>query len=43
VADWLEGFLPQMAHWDWQPPPAEPCSNRTPEESRIELKICTAA
>jgi hypothetical protein len=44
VVDWLQGFLPQMAHWDWRPAPTgEPCSNRTPEESRIELKICDVA
>ncbi|MDQ4090515.1 MAG: family 1 glycosylhydrolase [Actinomycetota bacterium] len=23
VAGWLAGWLPQMAHWDWQDPPAE--------------------
>jgi hypothetical protein len=22
VSDWLGGWLPQMAHWDWQEPPA---------------------
>jgi hypothetical protein len=21
VSQWLRGWLPQMAHWDWQPPP----------------------
>ena len=21
VSEWLRGWLPQMSHWDWQPPP----------------------
>jgi beta-glucosidase/6-phospho-beta-glucosidase/beta-galactosidase len=29
AADWLAGWLPQMAHWQWQePPPDEVCSSR---------------
>lgn len=40
VATWLAGYLPHMSHWDWQPPPAgEVCSNDTPADSRIELRI----
>ncbi|HEX2576083.1 MAG TPA: family 1 glycosylhydrolase [Aquihabitans sp.] len=43
VANWLEGYLPQMAHWDWQPPPIdETCSNTTPADARMELKIVDA-
>jgi beta-glucosidase/6-phospho-beta-glucosidase/beta-galactosidase len=32
VASWLAGFLPFMAHWDWQPPPTAPrrCARCTP-------------
>lgn len=43
VATWLRGYLPQMAHWDWQPrPEVEVCSNTTPEDARIELRIVDA-
>ena len=28
TADWLRGWMPQMAHWDWQLPPIE---EREPE------------
>jgi beta-glucosidase len=39
VADWLRGFLPQMAHWDWQDPPDLPDSQQTPPGARMELRI----
>ncbi len=40
VADWLQGWLPHMAHWDWQPPPAgEACSNIHAPDDRIEVRI----
>jgi beta-glucosidase/6-phospho-beta-glucosidase/beta-galactosidase len=40
VSEWLRGWLPQMAHWRWQDPPAaELCSNTAPPGSRIELRI----
>ena len=40
VSEWLRGWLPQMAHWDWQDPPTdERCSNAAPPGSRIELRI----
>src|SRR4051794_16948919 len=29
VGDWIEGWLPQMSHWEWRRPPVgELCSNR---------------
>ncbi len=40
VATWLEGYLRHMQHWTWQlPPPGEVCSNTTPAEGRMELRI----
>jgi len=30
VADWLAGWRPQMAHWDWQDPPAHEVVVRLP-------------
>jgi hypothetical protein len=39
VASWLEGWLPQMAHWDWQDPPVydtDPPVPTAPIELRIE-------
>lgn len=39
VADWLQGYLPQMAHWDWQAPDDEPCSQTAPPGDRVELRI----
>jgi len=39
VADWLEGWLPHMAHWEWRLPPAsESCSNVHGPDDRIELR-----
>ena len=29
VATWLRGFMPQMEHWSWRPPPASEISPRT--------------
>lgn len=43
VATWLRGYLPQMSHWDWQPRPDESCSNTTPPDARIELRIVDAS
>jgi beta-glucosidase/6-phospho-beta-glucosidase/beta-galactosidase len=38
VSEWLEGWLPHMAHWDWQIPPAEEaCSNTHVPGDRVEL------
>ena len=43
VATWLRGYLPQMSHWDWRPRPEEEvCSNTTPEDARMELRIVDA-
>jgi len=40
VSDWLAGYLPQMAHWDWQPPPeSERCSQTASDDDRIEFRI----
>ncbi len=40
VATWLRGYLPHMQHWTWEPPPtSEICSNTTPPDACIELKI----
>lgn len=40
VSDWLAGYLPQMAAWDWRPaPPAELCSQNAAEDDRMELRI----
>jgi hypothetical protein len=38
VAEWLRGWLPQMAHWDWQDPPVYP-SDPPPPEGPVELRI----
>ncbi len=43
VATWLHGYARHMQHWDWQPAPAgELCSNTTPPEARMELRIVEA-
>jgi hypothetical protein len=43
VASWLKGYLPQMAKWNWSERPVEEvCSNRTPDDARIELRIVDA-
>jgi hypothetical protein len=40
VAGWLRGWLPQMAHWDWQDPPAaEIVANPPAYDDQIELRI----
>ncbi|MFN2606666.1 MAG: family 1 glycosylhydrolase [Acidimicrobiales bacterium] len=40
VSEWLRGWLPHMAQWDWQdPPPAERCSQTALPGDRIELRI----
>ena len=37
VARWLAGWLPQMAHWDWEPAPGgEPNGG---DEYEIELAV----
>jgi beta-glucosidase/6-phospho-beta-glucosidase/beta-galactosidase len=38
VAGWLRGWLPQMAHWQWQDPPVYP-SDPPPPEGPVELRI----
>ena len=43
VADWLQGFLPQMRGWRWDDPPDEPCSQTAPPDDRIEFRIRDAA
>ena len=40
VLDWLRGYLPQMAHWDWQDPPDEPpCTNPPQRGEVIEFPV----
>ncbi len=40
VSDWLRGWMPQMAHWDWQdPPPAEIVRHAPEYGAQIELKV----
>lgn len=31
VADWLQGYLPQMAHWEWLEAPDEPVCTNAPQ------------
>jgi len=38
VADWLRGWAPQMAHWEWQDPPVYETDPPPPAEP-IELRI----
>jgi beta-glucosidase/6-phospho-beta-glucosidase/beta-galactosidase len=38
VAGWLRGWLPQMAHWDWEEPPVYP-SDPPPPVGPVELRI----
>lgn len=42
VATWLRGYMPQMSHWSWQDRPVEECSNTTPPDARMELRIVDA-
>ena len=43
VSQWLTGFLPLMAHWEWQAPPSqERCSNKAAEDEKLELRIRNA-
>lgn len=40
VSRWLVGWLPQMAGWDWRPPPAEEVAAMLHEDDlQIELKV----
>lgn len=40
VAHWLAGWLPQMAHWDWRPPPdSEACSSREAPDGHTGLGV----
>ncbi len=39
VDQWLAGWLPQMAHWDWREPPVEEQVHPPPSTERIELRI----
>ncbi len=40
VAGWLRGWLPQMAHWDWQDPPPAEITRSVPEYgTEIEMKV----
>ena len=44
VASWLRGYAPHTAHWEWvSHPPFEQCSNTTPPDARMELRITDAA
>jgi beta-glucosidase/6-phospho-beta-glucosidase/beta-galactosidase len=38
VAEWLAGWMPHMAHWDWQDPPLdEVCSSTHAPDDQLEL------
>ena len=39
VAGWLAGWLPQMAHWDWQDPPAHEVVVQERADPAIERRI----
>ena len=39
VAGWLAGWLPQMAHWDWQDPPAHEGIVQERADPAIERRI----
>jgi beta-glucosidase/6-phospho-beta-glucosidase/beta-galactosidase len=43
VATWLQGYRPQMAHWDWQQPPGTDLGSRLPRTTtKMELRIVDA-
>ncbi len=39
VRDWLSGWLPQMAHWEWVDPPASEVVEPPQSLERIELRV----
>ncbi len=39
VAGWLAGWLPQMAHWDWQDPPAAEVVVQARADDRMQRRI----
>jgi beta-glucosidase/6-phospho-beta-glucosidase/beta-galactosidase len=44
VADWVSGYLPQMAHWTWLDAPDEPvCTNAPQPEDVIEFPALPTA
>ncbi|MCU1457664.1 MAG: beta-glucosidase, partial [Actinomycetia bacterium] len=44
VSDWLGGWMPQMAHWEWRPPlPGEPCSSRHEPETAMGMEASDVA
>ena len=44
VATWLRGYLDHVPHWQWQDPPeGELCSNDTPPDARMELRVVERA
>ncbi|MCU1344095.1 MAG: hypothetical protein JWL70_361, partial [Acidimicrobiia bacterium] len=44
VSQWLRGWLPQMAHWEWRDPPVgEACSCEESPEATIEMRSIDAA
>ena len=44
VADWVAGYLPQMAHWSWLEPPKKPtCTNAPQPEEVIEFPVLPMA
>ena len=39
VDQWLAGWMPHMAHWEWRDPPSGELVERPPSTERIELRI----
>ncbi|HEX3623072.1 MAG TPA: family 1 glycosylhydrolase [Acidimicrobiales bacterium] len=39
VAGWLAGWLPQMAHWDWQDPPEQEVSMQARADGTVRRRI----
>lgn len=39
VARWLRGYLPQMAHWDWQDPPPHEVDGSCDVDTEFELRV----
>jgi hypothetical protein len=43
VATWLAGWLPQMAHWRWETPPAaELVADGEPPDLEIKFEVVEA-
>ncbi len=43
VSTWLAGWLPHMAHWQWQPPPPNEITPRGTDATLAELQVKTGA